>query len=122
MIDGQFDKNTGAITMRATFKNADGLLRSGNTGKVRLSLQHDSAILVPQSATIELQDKVFVYTVSSDNKVKKMPITIVGKSGKNYLVKDGVKAGDRIVFSGLDILQEGTVITPEKAKPALASN
>ncbi|MCF0055965.1 efflux RND transporter periplasmic adaptor subunit [Dyadobacter sp. CY356] len=122
MIDGQFDKNTGAITMRATFKNAQGLLRSGNTGKVRLSLQHDSAILVPQSATIEMQDKVFVYTVSSDNKVKKMPITIVGKSGKNYLVKDGVKAGDRIVFSGLDILQDGTVITPEKAKPALASN
>ncbi|MBE9463378.1 efflux RND transporter periplasmic adaptor subunit [Dyadobacter subterraneus] len=122
MIDGQFDKNTGAITMRATFKNAQGLLRSGNTGKVRLSLQHDSAILVPQSATIEMQDKVFVYTVSSDNKVKKIPITIVGKSGKNYLVKDGVKAGDRIVFSGLDILQEGTAITPEKAKPALAQN
>lgn len=122
MIDGQFDKNTGAITMRATFKNADGLLRSGNTGKVRLSLQHDSAILVPQSATIEMQDKVFVYTVSSDNKVKKMPITIVGKSGKNYLVKDGVKPGDRIVFSGLDILQEGSAITPEKAKPALAQN
>lgn len=122
MIDGQFDKNTGAITMRATFKNAQGLLRSGNTGKVRLSLQHDSAIMVPQSATIEIQDKVFVYTVSSDNKVKKMPISIVGKSGKNYLVKDGVKAGDRIVFSGLDILQEGTVITPEKATPALAAN
>ncbi|TKT89445.1 efflux RND transporter periplasmic adaptor subunit [Dyadobacter frigoris] len=122
MIDGQFDKNTGAITMRATFKNAQGLLRSGNTGKVRLSLQHDSAILVPQSATIEMQDKVFVYTVSSDNKVKKMPITIVGKSGKDYLVKDGVKAGDRIVFSGLDILQEGIAITPEKAKPALAQN
>ena len=122
MIDGQFDKNTGAITMRATFPNAQGLLRSGNTGKVRLSLQHNGAILVPQSATVEVQDKIFVYTVSSDNKVKKMPITIVGKSGKNYLVKDGVKAGDRIVFSGLDILQEGTAITPEKAKPALAQN
>jgi membrane fusion protein (multidrug efflux system) len=122
MVDGQFDKNTGAITVRATFPNAQGLLRSGNTGKVRLSLQHDSAILVPQSATIEMQDKVFVYTVSSDNKVKKMPIHIVGKSGKDYLVKDGVKAGDRIVLSGLDILQEGTVITPEKAKPALAQN
>jgi membrane fusion protein (multidrug efflux system) len=122
MVDGQFDRNTGAITVRATFPNAEGLLRSGNTGKVRLSLQHDSAILVPQSATIEMQDKVFVYTVSADNKVKKMPIHIVGKSGKDYLVKDGVKAGDRIVLSGLDILQEGTVITPEKAKPALAQN
>jgi membrane fusion protein (multidrug efflux system) len=122
MIDGQFDKNTGAITMRATFPNAQGLLRSGNTGKVRLSLQHDAAILVPQSATVEMQDKIFVYTVSSDNKVKKVPINITGKSGKDYLVSSGVKAGDRIVFSGLEILQEGIAITPEPVKPALAQN
>jgi len=122
MIDGQFDKNTGAITLRATFANAQGLLRSGNTGKVRLSLQHESAVLVPQSATLELQDKVFVYAVTEGNKVKKLPITIIGKSGTNYLIKDGVKAGDRIVFAGLDILQDGTVITPEKAKPVIARN
>ncbi len=122
MIDGQFDKNTGAITLRATFANAQGLLRSGNTGKVRLSLQHDSAILVPQSATIELQDKVFVYAVAEGNKVKKLPITVIGKSGNNYLIKDGLKAGDRIVFTGLDLLQEGAVITPEKAKPVIAQN
>ena len=44
-----------------------------------------------------------------------MPITIIGKSGDNYLVKDGVKAGDQIVLSGIDHLQEGQVITPEKA-------
>jgi membrane fusion protein (multidrug efflux system) len=122
MIDGQFDKNTGAITMRATFPNAQGLLRSGNTGKVRLSLQHEAAVLVPQSATVEMQDKIFVYTVSSDNKVKKVPINITGKSGKDYLVSSGVKAGDRIVFSGLEILQEGIAITPEPVKPALAQN
>jgi membrane fusion protein (multidrug efflux system) len=45
-----------------------------------------------------MQDKVFVFTVGDSNKVKKMPITIVGKSGENYLVKDGVKAGDQIVL------------------------
>lgn len=122
MIDGQFDKNTGAITLRATFANAQGLLRSGNTGKVRLSLQHASAVLVPQSATVELQDKVFVYALAEGNKVKKLPITIIGKSGNNYLIKDGVKTGDQIVSAGLDILQEGTVITPEKAKPVIARN
>jgi len=122
MIDGQFDKNTGAITLRATFANAQGLLRSGNTGKVRLSLQHEAAVLVPQSATLELQDKVFVYAVAEGNKVKKLPITIIGKSGNNYLIKDGLKAGDKIVFAGLDILQEGTVIIPEKAKPVIAQN
>src|SRR5258708_34276202 len=101
MIDGQFDKSTGAITLRASFPNAQGLLRSGNTGKIRLSLQHKDALIVPQSATMELQDKVFVFAVADSNKVKKQEITIIGKSGNNYLVKDGVKAGDKIVTSGL---------------------
>lgn len=58
MIDGQFDKTTGAITIRASFANTQGLLRSGNTGKVRLSLQHTNSLKVPQSATIEMQDKI----------------------------------------------------------------
>jgi len=114
MIDGQFDKTTGAITLRASFPNAQGLLRSGNTGKVRLSLQHKNALIVPQSATVEMQDKVFVFALADSNKVKKSPLTIIGKSGTNYLVKDGVKAGDQIVLSGLDRLQEGTVIAPQK--------
>nr|WP_243416338.1 efflux RND transporter periplasmic adaptor subunit [Flavobacterium sp. HTF] len=120
MVDGQFDKTTGAITLRATFPNANGTLRSGNTGRIRLGLQHDDAILVPQSATIEMQDKVFVFTVSKDNKVTKMPITVVGKSGTNYLIKDGVKSGDQIVLSGIDKLQEGQVIQPEKAAAKVA--
>ncbi|MNE65397.1 Efflux pump periplasmic linker BepF [compost metagenome] len=123
MVDGQFDKNTGAITLRATFPNSKGLLRSGNTGKVRLEIQHGDAILVPQSATIEMQDKVFVFTVDKENKVTKSPITIIGKSGTNYLIKDGVKSGDQIVLSGIDKLQEGQAIQPEKtAKIAQVTN
>jgi len=120
MIDGQFDKNTGAITLRASFPNASGVLRSGNTGKIRLGLQHDDAILVPQSATVEMQDKVFVFTVGDSSKVKKQAITIVGKAGENYLVNAGVKAGDQIVLSGIDKLQEGMVIQPQKAADKVA--
>ncbi len=115
MVDGQFDKTTGAITLRATFPNTNGTLRSGNTGRIRLGLNHDDAILVPQSATVEMQDKVFVFTVGKDNKVTKMPITVVGKSGTNYLIKEGVKTGDQIVLSGIDKLQDGQAIQPEKS-------
>ncbi len=122
MIDGQFDKTTGAITVRASFPNTQGLLRSGNTGKIRLSLQHRDALIVPQSATLELQDKVFVFALADSNKVKKQPITIIGKSGTNYLVKDGIKAGDQIVLSGFDHLQDGQVIHPEKAADKIARN
>jgi len=120
VIDGQFDKNTGAITVRASFPNPQGLIRSGNTGKIRLSLQHNNALVIPQSATIEVQDKVFVFALADSNKVKKQAISIVGKRGTDYLVKDGVKAGDQIVLSGLDHLQEGTVITPQKATDKVA--
>jgi membrane fusion protein (multidrug efflux system) len=121
MIDGQFDKTTGAITLRASFANPQGLLRSGNTGKVRLSLQHKDALIVPESATVDMQDKVFVFTVGDSSKIKKQAITIVGKNGDNYLVKDGVKVGDQIVLSGIDHLQEGMVIHPQKAPEKTAA-
>jgi membrane fusion protein (multidrug efflux system) len=116
MVDGQFDKQTGSIALRATFVNKLGLLRSGNTGKIRLSLQHQDAILIPQSSTVEVQDKMFVFTVDGTNKVSKQPISILGTSGTNYLVKNGLKSGDRIVFDGIDKLKEGDVIQPEKLK------
>lgn len=113
MIDGQFDKNTGAITLRASFPNKEGLLRSGNTGKVRLGKQHTKVLTIPQMATLEMQDKIFVYTVNDSNQVIKQPIQIIGKSGTNYLVKSGVKDGDHIVYKGMDLLQEGQVISPQ---------
>ncbi|HKG07884.1 MAG TPA: efflux RND transporter periplasmic adaptor subunit [Pedobacter sp.] len=120
MVDGQFDKQTGSISLRATFPNAQGLLRSGNTGKIRLGEEHKDALLIPQSATLEMQDKIFVFAVADSDKVKKQPITIIGKSGSNYLVKEGVKIGDQIVLSGIDRLQEGQVIKPEKATEKVA--
>lgn len=114
MINGQFDKTTGAITLRAVFANSKGVLRSGNTGKIRLGLSHANTILVPQSATVEMQDKIFVFAVGKDNKVNKVAIAIDGKNGTDYLIKDGLKSGDQIVLSGLDKLQDGQLIQPEK--------
>ncbi len=114
MINGQFDKTTGAITLRAVFANAKGSLRSGNTGKIRLGLTHDHTILVPQSATVEMQDKIFVFAVGKDNKVNKVAIAIDGKNGTDYLIKDGLKSGDQIVLSGLDKLQDGQMIQPDR--------
>ncbi len=121
MVDGQFDRTTGAITLRASFPNAKGLLRSGNTGRVRLGISYGNSIVIPQSATAEVQDKVFVYIVDKDNKVTKTPVTILGKSGNDYLIKDGLKAGDRIVYKGFETIADGTVIIPEKIQDEVAS-
>lgn len=120
MVDGQFDKTTGAITLRAKFPNANGLLRSGNTGKVRISIQHNNTIVIPQEATIEIQDKLYVVLVDKKNTVVRQPIQISGKSGTNYLIKDGIKKGDRIVLKGFENLPDGATIIPENSKKVVA--
>lgn len=113
VVDGQFDKTTGSISVRATFPNPNGLLRSGNTGKVLVHRRHHAALLVPQEATMEIQDKIFVFAVGDSNKVSRQPVTVSGKSGTSYLVESGVAPGTRIVYSGLGNLQEGAAIQPQ---------
>ena len=120
MIDGQFDKTTGAITLRASFANSKGFLRSGNTGKIRLGLQHSNTLMIPQAATVEIQDKIFVYAVSKANKITKQPVTVLGTSGVNYLLKDGLVSGDRIVTRGFENLKDGDIIKPE-AQPVVTA-
>jgi len=112
-VSGQFNNSRGTISFRASFENGDGLLRSGNTGKIRIPRPITSSIVIPQEATFELQDKVFVFALADSNKVTAKPITIAGKSGNYYLVENGVKSGDKIVYTGLDRLREGVVIVPQ---------
>ncbi len=111
-INGQVNRTTGAISLRATFPNPDHALRSGNTGTLKMEERQPGVLTVPQVATTELQDKVFVYTLTADNQVKKQAIEVSGKSGNNYIVKSGVAAGDRIVLSGVDKLSDGMEIRP----------
>ena len=117
LAEGQFGKTTGTISFRATFPNTSGLLRSGNTGKIRIPNQVSNALLVPQEATYELQDKVFAYALTDSNKVVGKPLTIAGTSGNFYLVSGGIKPGEKIVFQGVDRLRDGMVIKP-KLMPA----
>lgn len=112
-MEGQFDKSTGAISFRATFPNAGGILRTGNTGKIRIPQLRTDALIVPLEATFDIQDKVFVYVVGDSNKVASRPLTISGKSTHYYFVEGGVKAGDKIVFAGAGSLQEGMAIVPQ---------
>jgi membrane fusion protein, multidrug efflux system len=113
IVSGQFGDQTGAITFRAIFPNADGLLRSGLTGKIRIPKVIESAVIVPQESTFELQDKVFVLALDDKNVVTSKPISVADRLGNFYLVSNGVKPGDRIIYAGLDKLRDGTVIDPQ---------
>lgn len=121
LVDGQFDKNTGAITLRASFPNKNGLLRSGNTGKIRLAMMHSNALTIPQEATMEIQDKTFVFTVDASNKVAKQLVQITGRAGTDYVIGAGLKVGDRIVLRGFENLTEGEQIDVVAGDKALAS-
>ena len=113
-VSGQFDQTTASVRIRAVFPNPHGLLRSGNTGKVVIESLSRKALLVPQAATVELQDKVFVFVLGKGNSVKKQVVTVSGKSGNNFIVSTGLKPGDTILTAGVEKIQDGTVITPVK--------
>jgi membrane fusion protein (multidrug efflux system) len=113
LVAGQFDNSVGAISFRAAFPNAERLLRSGNTGKVRLAQLLNNALLVPREATFEIQDKVFVFVLGDSNKVASKPIVISGKTANYYFVESGVQAGEKIVFAGTGNLRDGMAIQPQ---------
>ncbi|PZP49641.1 MAG: efflux transporter periplasmic adaptor subunit [Pseudopedobacter saltans] len=112
LVEGQFDKTVGAITLRATFPNVGGLLRTGNTAKIRLPETLNGMILVPQESTFEIQDKVFVFAVGDSNKVESRPITISGQTAHYYFVSKGVNSGEKIVYVGTGNLHDGVQIKP----------
>jgi len=130
LAEGQFNKATGTINFRATFPNTQGVLRSGNTGKIRIARELGNTIVIPQEATFEIQDKTFVYTVADSNKIVTKPITISGRTTNYYYVSNGIKEGEKIVLSSQSTLlmgglRDGMPITPQmvstdsvmKAKP-----
>lgn len=115
-LSGVIDLSTGAVQMRATFPNAQRLLRSGGTGTVLIPSVLDSALLIPQSATYEVQDKKFVYVLGDSSKVKNTEITVFPlDNGKQYVVTSGLKPGEQVVVEGVATLRDGMPITPEQS-------
>ena len=112
-ISGVIDPTTGSVSMRALFPNAHNVLRSNSTGNVIFPNILPDVILVPQSATTDIQDKKFVYVVQADNTVKNTEIQVYTlNDGQNYYVTDGLKAGDKIVIEGVQAIKDGQAITP----------
>lgn len=109
-VSGTINNTTGAVTFRAVFDNSDRMLRDGGTGTVVIPADYKQCIVIPQSATYELQDKIFVYKVV-DGKAASTEITVLPQSnGREYVVTSGLQAGDVIVSEGAGLLKEGTVI------------
>ena len=112
-VSGVINQATGAVSMIARFPNPDRLLKSGASGTVIVPKNSSNAIVIPQSVTTEVQNKVFVYIVDNKNKVKYTEITVDPQNdGKNYIVTGGLHIGDRIVTKGLTSLTDTMTIKP----------
>lgn len=128
-ISGIIDTQTGSSNMRATFANPHKLLRSGGSGVIMIPMKNNQALLVPQKATYEIQDKKFVYVLNDDSTVKSTEITVSSiDNGKDYMVLSGLKVGDRIVIEGVNTLKDGMKIqvagaqAPQGQEQAQAQN
>ena len=112
-MSGVINQATGAVSLIARFPNPEHLLKSGASGTIIVPRVNNNSLVIPQSATTEIQDKVFVYKVGEENRVRYTEITVDPQNdGNNYVVTGGLKAGDKIVTRGLTTLTDTMQIVP----------
>ena len=115
-ISGTVDTRTGTINVRARIPNRDKILYDGSTGTVLVSSEKTNCIVIPQTATYEIQNRTFVYKVVNGRAVSASVEVEDIAGGREYIVLSGLKAGDKIVTEGAGLLREGTEITERLCK------
>ncbi|MGN7808835.1 efflux RND transporter periplasmic adaptor subunit [Flavobacterium sp. 22076] len=117
-VNGLINTETGTVNVRARFPNPKGIIRSGSSTTVRIPKEVKDGIIVPQSATFELQDKMFAVVLGKDGKTRNANITVLeNTAGNYYVVTSGLNPGDEIVLEGVASLKEGSEIKAKKQSP-----
>lgn len=118
VIESEFDNETGNIAFRARFPNPDKLLKNGETGKVIMVMPLKNALVIPQKATYEIQDRKYVFVVDKDNVVRSREITITGEVPDLYVIQNGLSEDEKILLEGVQKVKEEEKITYDYKKPA----
>ena len=109
-ISGVVDSSTGSVSARAVFPNADNHLLSGSTGSIVIPNELKQVIVIPKSATYEIQDKTYAWRIVEGKAESKMISVQPTSDGKNYVVTSGLTVGDIIVAKGAGYVKEGQTI------------
>ncbi len=118
IADRTVDLKTGTLNLVAEFKNPKGLLRPGQFGRVRFAASiAENALLVPQKAVTDIQGTTVVYAVTGENTIALHTVALGDRVGQDYIVTDGVKAGERVVAEGIQKVRPGMTVNP-KDQPA----
>jgi RND family efflux transporter MFP subunit len=114
LVDRQVDPNTGTIRIVAAFPNPGNILRPGQFGRVRVETNmKKDALLLPQSAVMDLQGSYQVAVVGSDHKVSMRTVKPGATVGTMWVIDQGLKPGEQVVVQGLQQLREGTLVAPK---------
>jgi membrane fusion protein (multidrug efflux system) len=116
-IEGEFDNATGNIAFRARFPNPDRLLRNGQTGKVDTTVPIHNALIIPQKATYEIQDKKYVFVVDNNGLTRSKEISVLGALPDVYVVGSGLSENDKILLEGVQKVKDDNKIEPEFKSP-----
>ena len=112
--DRQVDQKTGAIRMAGIFPNPGNVLRPGQYGRVRaVTATRSDALLVPQRAVSELQGSYQVAIVGGDNRIEMRTVKVGERSGSQWIIEDGLKAGEIVVVEGTQKIKPGAVVQPK---------
>lgn len=117
VIESEFDNETGNIAFRARFPNAKNILKNGETGKVLMNIPVKNALIIPQKATYEIQDKKYVFIVDNNNVARSKEITVTGELPDLYVVQSGLAENDRILLEGVQKVKDDDKINVEFQKP-----
>jgi membrane fusion protein (multidrug efflux system) len=111
--DRQVDSSTGTIRVAAAFPNSGNILRPGEYGRVRaVTEERHDALLVPQAAVTELQGVFQAAVVGGDNKVSIQNVQIGSQVGADWIVNQGLEAGDRVIVGGMQNARQGATVNP----------
>ncbi|RAR72799.1 efflux RND transporter periplasmic adaptor subunit [Flavobacterium aciduliphilum] len=117
VIESEFDNETGNIAFRASFPNNDKLLKNGETGQVLMKVPMHKALVIPQKATYEIQDKKFVFVVDKNNILKSREITIKGEMPDLYVINSGISVDDKILLDGIQKANDNDKIKYDYLEP-----
>lgn len=112
-VEGEVDKATGNIAFRARFKNPGLTLKHGSTGKIRLIKEIKNAMMIPQKATVEIQDALYVFRVDEQNRIHLQNVKPAMRIPHLYILESGLAPSDRIIFEGVQRVRDGDRIEPD---------
>lgn len=113
-VDAAVDQHTGTLAVRLTVPNPRGELRAGQFARVVVAAQKLSdALLVPQRAVLDLQGKNFLWLVGAENKAEQRDVTMGARVGENWIVAQGLKAGDHVIVDGVQKMRPGMVVNAQ---------